>query len=294
MFLAILDAGGLARAARMLRRSPASVTRSLAALEARAGARLAERTTRKLAPTEAGRRLADQARRVLADYETAVSVEASGPLRGRLALTAPLVFGRRHVSALVARFLVLHPGVSAELRLNDRNLDMIDEQLDVAVRVGALPDSSLVARKVGEVRSIVVAAPAYLERRGAPRTPEDLKTHEVITGVVRADALEWRFRSAEGREKLTRMTSRFTLTDVDAALNAVREGHGITRALSYQVADDLAAGRLVRLLAAWEPAALPVQLVTPTARLIPARVRAFLDHAAAELVALPVLAPAPK
>ena len=262
-------------------------------MEARVGARLVERTTRKLAPTEAGRRLADQARRLLTDYESAVSVEESGPLRGRLTLTAPLVFGRLHVSALVARFLDLHPGVSAELRLNDRNLDMIDEQLDVAVRVGALPDSSLVARKVGEVRSVVVAAPAYLERRGAPRTPDDLRAHEVITGVVRADALEWRFRGAEGREKLARMTSRFTLTDVDAALNAVRDGHGITRALSYQVADDLAAGRLVRLLVAWEPAALPVQLVTPTARLVPARVRAFLDHATAELSALPVLAPDP-
>ena len=171
VYVAILEDGGLARAARRLGRSPAAVTRSLATLEARAGVRLIERSTRRLAPTEAGRRLADQARRVLADYAQAVDAETvEGPLRGRIAVTAPLVFGRRHVTPLVTAFLEAHPQVAVDLVLSDRNLDLIDEQLDVAVRIGALADSGLVVRKVGEVRRLTVAAPDSPAHRGRPPT----------------------------------------------------------------------------------------------------------------------------
>lgn len=292
VFLAILEAGGLARAARRLRRSPAAVTRALATLEARAGVTLVARTTRSLAPTEAGRRLAEQARRVLADYQAAVHTEADGgPLRGKITVTAPIVFGRRNVTPVVTSFLAAHPETVVELVLSDRNLDMIDEQLDVAVRIGDLADSSLVARKVGEVRPLTVAAPDYLARAGTPQSPADLRHHQVVMATGRTQLREWRYRGAGGRETVVRLTPRLMITDVDATLAAVRDGHGVARPLSYQVDEDLAAGRLVRILREYELDPLPVQLVTPSARLTPARVRAFLDHAARQIGALAVVQP---
>jgi DNA-binding transcriptional LysR family regulator len=292
VFVAILDAGSLSRAGRRLGKSPAAVTRSLANLEVRAGQRLVERTTRKLAATEAGRRLADQARRMLADYAAAMAPEtAGGPLRGGLAVTAPLVFGRRHVTRILTSFLDQNSQVSAELLLSDRNLDLIDDHLDVAVRIGPLADSSLVARKVGEVRTLTVASPDYLARRGAPKTPVGLDRHQTILTTGRSRAPDWRYRGPDGRDLTVRLTPRLTISDVDATLQAVRDGHGIARALSYQVAEDLAAGRLVRLLRDFEPEPLAVQLVTQSLRLIPARVRAFLDHAAAAIGALDVVQP---
>lgn len=292
VFVAILEAGSLNRAGRRLGKSPAAVTRALANLEQRAGVRLVERTTRRLSATEAGRRLAEQARRMLADYAQAMEPEgASGPLRGTLAITAPLVFGRRQVTPVVTSFLDLHPQVSAELVLSDRNLDLIDDHLDVAVRIGRLADSSLVARRVGEVRSLTVASPAYLARAGTPQTPADLDRHQTILSTGRSRASDWRYRTPDGRDLTVRLTPRLTISDVDATLQAVRDGHGIARPLSYQVAEDLAAGRLVRLLRDFEPEPLPVQLVTQTARLPPARVRAFLDHAAAAIGAAAVVQP---
>ncbi|HEY8003762.1 MAG TPA: LysR substrate-binding domain-containing protein [Phenylobacterium sp.] len=294
VFVAILEAGSLAKAASRLGRSPASVTRSLAGLESRARVRLVERTTRKLAPTDAGLRLADQARRVLADYAQAVSTETeAGPLHGRVAVTAPLVFGRRHVTPLVTAFLDAHPQVTVELVLSDRNLDLIDEHLDVAVRIGALADSRLVARKVGEVRRLTVAAPSYLARAGEPRTPGELAGHQILLTTGRSNLAEWRYPGPGGRETAVRLSPRLTVSDVDATLAAARDGHGVARPLSYQVAEDLAAGRLIAILTTYEPPPLPVQLVTPSARLTPARVRAFLDHAAAGLAALPAIRPSP-
>lgn len=287
-FLAVLETGSLAAAARRLRRSPAAVTRTLAALEARIGARLVERTTRRLSVTEAGRRLADEARVVLAAYESAMAREEAGPLRGRLRISAPLVFGRRHVAPLVNRFLDAHPLVSAELVLNDRNLDLVDEGLDVALRIGALADSSLVARKVGEVRRQVVAAPAYIARRGAPRRPAELSAHDVVYASTQPGPTEWRFDGSLGREAV-RLRPRLMVNAIEAAVAAVVEGRGICRLFSYQVADELADGRLVRLLDDWEPAPIPVQLVTASSRLMPPKVRAFLDFAVAELSPLAVI-----
>jgi DNA-binding transcriptional LysR family regulator len=288
VFLAVIEAGGLAAAARRLRRSPAAVTRILAALEARVGTRLIERTTRRLSVTDAGRRFADDARRILGAYETAVEREAAGPLRGSLRVSAPLVFGRRHVAPLVARFLDDHPQVSAELVLNDRNLDLVEQGIDLSVRIGALADSSLVARKVGEVGRLLVASPAYLARRGAPSRPADLPEHEIVHASTQSGPSDWRFEKA-GRRETVRVRPRLMINAIEAVVTQAVEGRGIARLFSYQVADELADGRLVRLLPEWEPAAIPVQLVTPTARLMPARVRALLDFVAAELTALPVI-----
>ncbi|HET6971072.1 MAG TPA: LysR family transcriptional regulator [Phenylobacterium sp.] len=291
-FLAVLETGSLAGAARRLRRSAPAVTRTLSALEARVGARLVERTTRRLAVTEAGRKLADEARPLLAGYAAAIASDEAGPLRGPLRISAPLVFGRRHVAPLAARFLDLHPGVAVELVLNDRNLDLVDEGLDVALRIGALADSSLVARRVGEVRRVLVAAPAYLRRRGAPAEPSDLADHEIVYSSTQAGPVEWRFETRRGPITV-RLRPRLMINAIEPVVEAAVAGRGVTRVFSYQVADELAAGSLVRLLADFEPPPIPVQLVTASARLMPARVRAFLDFAVGELSRLPVIQPAP-
>lgn len=289
-FLAIVDEGSLAAAGRKLRRSPPAVTRALAMLEHRVGARLLERTTRRSKPTEAGRRLAEHAREVLAGYGDAVREVAAAPVRGVLRVTAPLVFGRRHVTPIVASFLDAYPGMRVELVLHDRNLDMVDEELDVALRIGALADSSLVARRVGEVRRLLVASPSYLAGRPALRGPADLGRHDVIFTALRASHHAWRFGVAPD-EQVVRLVPRLIVNEVDAMLLAVRAGRGIGRPLSYQVADDLASGALVRLLPAHEPAPLPVQLVVPSARHMPPKARSFIDHAARALSGLAVIRP---
>jgi DNA-binding transcriptional LysR family regulator len=238
-----------------------------------------------------GRRLADEARAVLAAYDAAMAGEEDGPLRGFLRISAPLVFGRRHVAPVLAAFLDAHPQVAAELVLNDRNLDMVDAGLDVALRIGALSDSSLVARRVGEVRRVVAAAPAYLARRGRPERPADLAEHDVIYSSTQPGPTEWRFEGPRGPQTV-RLRPRLMINAVEPVVEAAVQGRGITRVFSYQLADELADGRLVPLLAAYEPAPIPVQLVTVSARLMPPRVRAFLDFAAAELSRLAVIRPA--
>ena len=290
VFLAVLESGSLSAAARRLRRSAPAVTRTLAGLEARMGARLIERTTRRLAVTQAGRRLAEQARAILAGYDAAMDQGAAGPLTGEIRISAPLVFGRRHVAPLLLRFLDAHPRVTGDLVLNDRSLDIVDEGLDVAVRLAVLADSGLVARKVGEVRRLTVATPDYVARHGAPRTPGDLAGHELIYSSTQPGPVEWRFQGPRGSQ-VVRPRPRLMINSVEAVIAAILAGRGVGRVLSYQVADELADGRVVRLLADHEPAPIPVQLVTAGTRLIPARVRAFLDFAAAELTALPVIRP---
>ncbi len=289
VFIAILDAGSLSGAARRLRRSAPAVTRALAALEDRVGARLMERTTRRLAPTEAGLRLADTARRVLADYQDAVREDDGAELRGKLRITAPHVFGRRHVTPAIIDFLDLHPALQVEMVFNDRNLDLIEHGIDLAVRIGALPDTGMMARQVGQVRRVLVASPAYLARRGTPETALALERHDVIYNAGHGNATEWRFRE-HGRELVVRLAPRLAVNEIDAILMAVLAGRGIGRPLSYQVADQLASGALVRILAPYEPAPLPVQLLVPSARHMPPRLRACFDFLAEKLSALPVLA----
>jgi len=277
-FVAIIESGSLVAASRRLQRSPPAVTRALSALEDRIGLRLVERTTRRLAPTEAGTALAERARTLLADYDQALSGASQAPVRGVLRITAPVQFGRRHVVPIVSEFLNEYPDVRVELSLNDRNLDFIEEGLDLAVRIGPLVDSSLVARPVGSVRRVVVASPAYLALRGVPRTPSDLATHDTIFGMARSPAREWRFGSSQ-RGAVVRLSPRLLVDDVETQLQAVLSGRGIARVLSYQVTDQLAAGSLVRLLQEFEPEPLPVQLVTSSRSHLAPKVRAFLDAA---------------
>ena len=288
IFLAILDQGSLVGAARRLRRSGPAVSRALAALEDRLGVRLLERTTRRLAPTEAGRALASRARGLLGDYSATMQGVGAAPIRGPLRVTAPLQFGRRHVAPLVNGFLDLFPEITVELVLNDRNLDLIEEGIDVAVRIGPLADKTLVVRRVGEVHRIVVASPFYLASHGIPERPADLLAHDTILSTPWPGPPEWRFGPGR-RGPVVRLAPRLLVNEAEVALLAARAGRGLARVLSYQAVDDLEAGSLVRVLFAFEPLPLPVHLVIPGGgRTIP-KIRAFLDHAAAGLARLPVI-----
>ena len=288
VLVAVVDQGSLVGAARRLRRSPPAVTRALAALEQRIGARLIERSTRRLSATEAGRALAEQSRALLSAYDEAVADIAPAPVRGLLRITAPVQFGRRHVAPIVAAFLRKFPESQVELVLHDRYLDLIQEALDVAVRIGALSDSSLLVRRVGEVRRLVVASPDYLARRGTPAKPGELTAHDTIFSTSTWGPLEWRFGS-RGRTTVVRLSPRLLANDVDVRLAAARAGHGIVRVLSYQVSEDLAAGRLVRLLRAFEPPPLPVHLAAASRAHMPPKIREFLDLAAEQLGRLQVI-----
>jgi len=210
---------------------------------------------------------------------------ADEPLRGHLRITAPVQFGQRHVMPLVVGFLQSYPEITADVLFSDSNADLIEEELDIAVRIGPLADSALVARRVGEVGRFLLASPGYIARRGAPATSGDLADHDTIFIAARPIPAEWRFAEGE-RERIVRLAPRLTVNQVEAALSAAREGLGITRALSYQAADDLDAGRLVRLLPQAEPPPLPVHLIVSSTRHMPARTRAFLDHAASGLKSL--------
>lgn len=288
VLVAVVEQGSLVGAARRLRRSAPAITRALAALEERVGARLVERTTRRLSATEAGRALAEESRALLSAYDEAVADISPAPVRGLLRITAPVQFGRRHVAPLVTEFLRKFPQSQVELVLHDRYLDLITEGLDVAVRIGALADSSLLVRRVGEVRRLVVASPDYLARRGTPTKPAELAHHDTIFSTSTWGPLEWRFGS-RGRTTVVRLAPRLLVDDVEARLAAARAGHGVVRVLSYQVADDLRAGKLVRLLRAFEPPSLPVQLVAASRAHMPPKIRAFLDLAAERLTALPLI-----
>jgi DNA-binding transcriptional LysR family regulator len=285
IFVRIVEESSLVRAAGRLRRSAPAVTRALASLETRLGVRLIDRTTRRLAPTEAGRVLYDRARIVLDGYEAATLGARDAPVRGLLRIAAPVQFGRRHVAPIVTAFLDAHADAEVELLLNDRNVDLIDEAVDVAVRIGALADSDLAVRSVGEVRRLWVASPEYLGSRGVPRAPADLADHEAVLGAART-ALSWDFARRRGAVKVT---ARLRSDDIETRLRAVLDGRGIGQFLSYQVADDLAAGRLVRLLRAHEQQAIPVHLLTKGRTNRAAKVDAFLDFATRRLLALPVL-----
>ena len=289
LFIAIVDSGNFAAGGRRFARSPSSTTRIVGDLERRLGTRLLQRTTRKLSLTDSGARLAEQARRLLADYDDAIddAVGAAAHLRGNIKLSAPTLFGSRHVAPLVQEFLELHRDITLQLSLEDRLVDLIDERIDIALRICHLADSSLMARRVGQVRRIVVASPDYLRRLGRPRTPDDLARHHAVTFVNQASPAAWTFqRKEKGSQKVT-VSSRIEVNRAEAAIGLARDGMGLTRVLSYQVARELKEGSLVRVLKGYELAPIPVQLVYPSARFLAPRVRAFLDFAATKIPQMP-------
>jgi DNA-binding transcriptional LysR family regulator len=278
VFIEVADRGSFAQAARRLARSPAAVTRAVAELEARLGVRLLTRTTRAVSLTDAGQRFLAGAKRVLADLdeiERAAAGEGTAP-RGELRVTAPILFGRLHLLPIVIEFLRRFPDVSVALSLLDRPVDLVDEGLDIALRIGALAESSLVATRAGAVRRIVVASPAYLSRHGRPQAPADLTAHAVVAFSGIAGIERWTFRQ-DDRELNATITPRLVVNTAEAALDAARADFGITRVLSYQAADDIVRGSLLRLLAGYEGDELPIHLIYPGGRHPPPKLRAFLD-----------------
>ncbi|MGE0715462.1 MAG: LysR family transcriptional regulator, partial [Alphaproteobacteria bacterium] len=272
ILVAVVDAGTLSAAARRLGMPLATVSRRVTQLEAHLGARLLTRSTRRLAPTEAGRRFVEAGRRILADFEEAerAAAGAHGEPAGRLAITAPIVFGRLHVLLVVEAFLAAHPAVDVRLALSDRVLDLIDEGIDVAVRIGPIADAGMLATRVGEVARIVCAAPAYLAARGTPRTPDDLAAHDCIAFSAAPVPDPWRFLKPGGGEVVVPVRVRLAVSMAEAAMDAVVAGLGVTRVLAYQADAALRAGEVRRILEDWEPPALPVSLAYPAGRFPPA------------------------
>jgi len=296
VFVSVAEAGGFADAARRLGLSAPAVTRAVLALEKRLGVQLLHRTTRSLRLTEAGARFLEDSRRVLADLEEA-EASASGAHampKGQLAVTAPAMFGRLHVAPVVFDFLERHPQVSARTFFVDRVVNLLDEGLDVAVRIAHLPDSGLTAIPVGSMRAVVVASPAYLAEHGTPARPADLAGHRAIGfSQSGSQGAPWSFYPPGSKARSARETvqppMQLVANSSEVSIGAALRGAGLTRALVYQVAEDVRAGRLAIVLAEYEPAPIPVQVVTLAGRRAPAKVRAFVDFAVERLRGEPVL-----
>jgi DNA-binding transcriptional LysR family regulator len=285
-FIRIAELGSLTAAAAALGTSLPSVVRQLAALEAGLGTRLFQRTTRRVSLTAEGRAYLARCRDALALLaEADAELQAEGrECRGHLVVTAPVLFGEMHVAALLARFTLGHPQVTAELLLLDRYVNLIEEGVDVGVRIGELADSSLVAVPLGAVRPMIVASPRWLKRHGTPREPDALRDLDCISYSGERES-DWLLAHA-GRRLRMPVQGRLRFNHPGAALRACEEGAGIGLFLSYQVREAVAAGRLRPVLAAYHPPPHPVQLVLPQARLLPARTRAFVEAAKAELAAV--------
>lgn len=275
IFVAVAEEGSFVAAARRLRRSPAAVSRAVAALESRLATRLLNRTTRAVALTDAGARYLDLCRRALAEFEAleiSAASEQAEP-RGLLTVTAPEMFGRLHVLPIAQGFLAENGAIRISLLLLDRVVSLVDEGVDVGVRIAHLPDSSLRAIHVGDVRRVACASPRYLAARGTPRAPKDLAGHDVITVLGATSA----------GERWPQLGSRLTVNTMQAALDAAVENGGIVRVFSYQAAAYEKAGDLKRILRDHEPDPIPIHVVHPAGRHLPAKARVFIDQAVATL-----------
>jgi DNA-binding transcriptional LysR family regulator len=277
-FVAVAEDQGFAPAARRLRMSPPAVTRAIAALEERIGTRLLHRTTRVVRLTEAGTRFLADCKRILGEIEEAEASAggAHAEPRGELAVTAPVMFGRMYVAPVLLDFLASHPHVVARMLFLDRVVDLLDEGLDVAVRIAHLPDSSLTAIPVGWVRQVVCASPAYLAAHGTPGAPADLARFDAITFSQAVSRQEWQF-GPTGRGATVNPRTHLVVNTADVAVAAAVAGRGLTRVLSYQSAPDVRAGRLQIVLEEFEPPPIPINVVYPEGRRAAAKVRAFVD-----------------
>lgn len=290
IFVAVAEGASFAAAAKRLGLSPPAVTRAVAGLEQRIGTLLLHRTTRIVRPTEAGQRYLVDCKRILAEIDEAEASAAGAHLvpKGQLSVTASVMFGRLHVAPLILDFLKSYPAVSVRTLLLDRVVDIIEEGIDVAVRIAHPQDSSLMAIRVGAVRRVLCASPAYLEAHGIPQLPADLADHATVAFASSLWAQEWSLGTGSKTERIA-VRSRFSVNASEVAVDAAIAGHGITQALSYQVAQPVADGRLRIVLADFEPPPIPVQLVHAEGRRASARVRAFVDFAVARLRAQPAL-----
>lgn len=281
VFARVVDAGGISAAARDLRLSKSAVSKQLAALEDRLGARLLQRTTRRMSLTEAGANFLEHCRRVVAEAEAAES--AVGALqaepRGVLRVNAPMTFGTMHLAAAIPDFLARYPRVNVDLSLNDRLVDLLDEGFDVAVRIAKLADSSLVARKLAPARRVMVAAPSYLDRRGRPASLAELSAHDILSYSYLSSTDEWRFDGPDGEESV-RLDGRLKANNGEVLLAACLAGSGIAALPTFISGPSLRAGTLVRVLPQYQNTGIGIHAVWPTGRHLSAKVRAFVDFLA--------------
>ncbi|MBX4891863.1 LysR family transcriptional regulator [Rhizobium bangladeshense] len=278
VLLTVVEQGSLSAASRHLRSPLATVSRKVSELEAHLGARLLQRTNRKIALTEAGRSYVEAAREILDRVEEAertAAGEYSAP-KGDLTMTAPIVFGRLHVLPVVVDFLKAYPEINLRLMMGDRLANLVEDHIDLALRIGNLADSNLIATRLGAIRRTVYASPAYVARHAEIRHPSDLSAHDCITFEGMASTRSWTFVEGK-RELVVAIRSRLAVNTAEAAVDAAVAGLGITRVLSYQAAQAEAAGLLVPLLADFEPQPAPVHLVYPSQGLVPLKLRALID-----------------
>jgi DNA-binding transcriptional LysR family regulator len=278
-FVKVAETQSFSEAARRLRSSKSAVSRSVGALESELGARLFNRTTRSLKLTEAGRAYLERVTRVLADLDDAD--RALGHLqakpRGRLQVSAPMSFGFLHLAPALPEFLARYPEVDVDLALNDRFVDLVDEGFDVALRIGALADSSLISRRIAPIRVSLCASPGYFQEHGTPRTPDDLKAHECLRNSNVSRTQEWRFADADGKPCLVPVSGRVSANNGDTLRVLALAGFGVALLPTFIVGGDLSAGALVSALELYIPQSLSMNAVYPHSRHLSPKVRAFVD-----------------
>jgi DNA-binding transcriptional LysR family regulator len=281
-----VETGTLSGAGRQMGIPLATVSRKVSELEAHLRTRLLNRSARRLTLTDAGQSYVAACRQILdqvSEAEREASGEYSAP-KGKLVITAPIVFGRLHILPVAMEFLQAYPEVEIKMALSDGVLDLLEDRVDMAVRIAELPDSSHIAARVGSIRRVVCASPAYFAKRGIPTNPGDLSTHDCIVRDGRPGANTWAFGFGASASFAT-VRSRFSVNTAEATIDAAKAGLGITRALSYQIDDAVRAGTLCIALQDFEPDPLPVSLVYAAQGLIPLKLRAFIDFAAPRLKA---------
>lgn len=290
VFVAVVEANGFAGGGRKLGLSPPAVTRAINELENHLGVRLFTRTTRVVRVTEPGARYAESCRNILAQIAEAdaSAVGMQSTPQGHLTITAPVLFGATYVAPIVAEYLRRYPEVSASCWFLDRVVNMLDEGVDIGVRIGELPDSSMSAIRVGSVRRVICAAPDYLEKHGSPQSLDDLKSHVIVSANPVTPTPHWRLMEG-GVPHLVTVEPRMTTTSNDSALAAVLQGFGITQLLSYQVAEYVHDGRLKTLFGAFEAPPLPIHVVHREGQHPSKKARAFIDMATKRLRAHPAL-----
>ncbi len=284
ILVAVSDGGSLSNASRALKIPLATISRKISELEAHLNVKLLTRSTRALKFTDSGRAYVLTCRGILDDVreaERAVTGEYQAP-KGHLTITAPIVFGRLHVLPVVTKFLQAYPDVDIKLFLSDSSVDLLEEKIDVALRIGELPNSSLLAVRLGTMRQITCGSPDYFKQFGHPEAPADLKKHQCITSTILGSASRWTYWSGKAKVDVS-VHSRLEVSNAEAALEAAAHGIGITRAMCYQAVSFMNKRQLDVILRDFEPAPWPVHLLHASGRIIPLKLRAFLDFAAPRL-----------
>jgi DNA-binding transcriptional LysR family regulator len=284
VFVKVVEGASFVSAARYFSLSPAMVSKHVQLLEHRLGARLLNRTTRRVSPTEVGQNYYERCRRILGDLAAAddLAADLQAAPRGLIKISAPVAFGNGPVANAVADYLSSYPDVSIDLALNDRDVDLLEEGFDLAIQSGPLPDSSLIARRLGPARMIVCAAPSYIARHGEPKSPADLAGHSCFDYSFAKARGTWTFAGPDGDEEMVPIgPGRFRANSGEARRTLALRGEGIALEPSFIVEDDLRAGRLLPLLAGFQPVPTMIHVVYPHSRLLPAKVRTFVEFLAA-------------